>query len=150
MQDINAAWAEKCESARSPQHSALILCQHLQTEALSAVCASYFQHFHEVKTVSVICDGIRIGKPAKEFLCTALQDLDDNTPAMMPPVDSIFNKEGKKMLCFPPKVFIHPIPLIPSQALICVPSWFQALICVPPWFQALKMSRHFFLESPFF
>ena len=54
------------------------------------------------------------------------------------------------MLCFPPKVFIHPIPLIPSQALICVPPWFQALICVPPWFQALKMSRHFFLESPFF
>ena len=54
------------------------------------------------------------------------------------------------MLCFPPKVFIHPIPLIPSQALICVPPWFQALICVPPWFQALKMSRHFFHESPFF
>ena len=69
--------------------------QHLQTEALSAVCASYFQHFHEVKTVSVICDGIRIGKPAKEFLCTALQDLDDNTPAMMPPVDIIFNKQGE-------------------------------------------------------
>ena len=131
----------------------------MQTEALSAVCAANFQQFQEPKTVSAICDGIRIGKPAKEFICTALQDLDDNTPAMMPPVDSIiFNKEGKKkMLCFPPKVFIHPIPLIPSQALICVPPWLQALICVPPWFQALKMSCHFFLsrhffenESPFF
>ena len=68
----------------------------LQRQALSAVSASYMQHFHEVPTVSVICDGIKIGKPAKEFIVTGLQDMNDNTPAMMPPVDSIFNKEGKK------------------------------------------------------
>jgi hypothetical protein len=61
--------------------------KRIQRKALCSHMATCFESFQVPSSVACITDGVRIGKPAKEFTATAVEDLATAVVGVLPPAD---------------------------------------------------------------
>jgi hypothetical protein len=61
--------------------------KRIQRKALCGHMAGCFEAFEVPSSVACITDGVRIGKPAKEFTATAVEDLATAVVGVLPPAD---------------------------------------------------------------
>ena len=63
--------------------------KQIQRQALSQFRAGCSSRFQDVRSIGVITDGVRLGKPARELTMTCVVDLSSGDVAALPPQDEI-------------------------------------------------------------